>query len=512
MANMTFGVNLIPKANAGVTLGNSNNPWTIVDPKIIGSIDMGRADNSDVGVSSVAEGDDVTASGSQSYAGGLGTVANHASQHVFGEYNVPDPSEELGSDRGDYIEIVGNGTDDENLSNARALDWDGNEYIGGNVYVNCDEDSTGGTRLATISEIPDVSDKADIVSGATSGNFAGLDGYGNLTDSGYSHTDFLTQQDINGKADKNNTVITGSLSMGRAQGTDRGSGSTVLGDGNEASGSNSTATGNQTRAIGNESFASGYQTIAKGEGSTAEGDNTIAYGNTEHAGGRYNFSSLTDEDIADWDDAETYEIGDIVKYVPDGETSPKVFRSKINGNSNNEPPYDDLESDEWIVYTLSVYTFLETIGNGDDDATRANARALTDTGDERLAGDVYVQCNDDSTGGHKLISFGDSNASLGIAYGTCTTGASETDKEVTASGYNLRPGGFISVKFSYDVPEDATMNVNNQGERDIYYRGSAISDGVIKAGDIATFVLSTHYHLIAIDRVSTGQKTWGDLI
>jgi hypothetical protein len=55
--------------------------------------------------------------------------------------------------------------------------------------------------------IPDVSGKADKVSGATNGNFAGLDSNGNLTDSGKKASDFLTQhQDISGKEDKTNKV------------------------------------------------------------------------------------------------------------------------------------------------------------------------------------------------------------------------------------------------------------------------------------------------------------------
>ena len=48
-----------------------------------------------------------------------------------------------------------------------------------------------------------ISDKADKVSSATSGNFAALDSNGNLTDSGHKHSDYLTShQDISGKADK----------------------------------------------------------------------------------------------------------------------------------------------------------------------------------------------------------------------------------------------------------------------------------------------------------------------
>ena len=40
--------------------------------------------------------------------------------------------------------------------------------------------------------IPDITGKADKVSGATNGNFAALDSNGNLTDSGHKHSDYLT--------------------------------------------------------------------------------------------------------------------------------------------------------------------------------------------------------------------------------------------------------------------------------------------------------------------------------
>lgn len=57
--------------------------------------------------------------------------------------------------------------------------------------------------IDTTSYVSDISGKADKVSSATNGNFAGLDSNGNLTDSGSKASDFLTQhQDISGKADK----------------------------------------------------------------------------------------------------------------------------------------------------------------------------------------------------------------------------------------------------------------------------------------------------------------------
>ena len=52
---------------------------------------------------------------------------------------------------------------------------------------------------ADASDIPDITGKADKVSGATSGNFAALDANGNLTDSGKSASDFATPEDIEGQ-------------------------------------------------------------------------------------------------------------------------------------------------------------------------------------------------------------------------------------------------------------------------------------------------------------------------
>ena len=94
-----------------------------------------------------AEGDTTTASGAVAHSEGIGTVANHKSQHVFGEYNTADGSSAAATARGNYVEIVGNGTASNAKSNARALDWSGNEYLKGDVYVGCNADSSGGSKL-----------------------------------------------------------------------------------------------------------------------------------------------------------------------------------------------------------------------------------------------------------------------------------------------------------------------------------------------------------------------------
>lgn len=82
-----------------------------------------------------AEGSGTTASGEIAHAEGRGTVANHKSQHVFGEYNVADDSAAYGIYRGNYVEIVGNGTADNARSNARTLDWSGNETLAGKLTL-----------------------------------------------------------------------------------------------------------------------------------------------------------------------------------------------------------------------------------------------------------------------------------------------------------------------------------------------------------------------------------------
>ena len=46
-----------------------------------------------------------------------------------------------------YVEIIGNGADESSKSNARTLDWSGNERLMGDIYVGCNADSTGGTKL-----------------------------------------------------------------------------------------------------------------------------------------------------------------------------------------------------------------------------------------------------------------------------------------------------------------------------------------------------------------------------
>jgi hypothetical protein len=96
------------------------------------------------GGASHAEGVNTKAAGVCSHSEGTATIANGKDQHVQGRFNVVDNDNK-------FADIVGNGNSEglETVrSNAYALDWDGNLYLKGGVYVNCNADSTGGTKLS----------------------------------------------------------------------------------------------------------------------------------------------------------------------------------------------------------------------------------------------------------------------------------------------------------------------------------------------------------------------------
>ena len=79
-----------------------------------------------------AEGRETTASGEAAHAEGFGTIARTSYQHAEGMYNISDL---------DSIHITGNGTAAKR-SNAHTLDWLGNAWFAGDVYVG----STSGTN------------------------------------------------------------------------------------------------------------------------------------------------------------------------------------------------------------------------------------------------------------------------------------------------------------------------------------------------------------------------------
>jgi hypothetical protein len=99
------------------------------------------------GYRSHAEGWNTTASGTSAHAEGYKTIAASKYQHVQGKYNIEDTEDK-------YAHIVGNGTKDES-NNAHTLDWSGNAWYQGDVYVGGTSQDDG-SKLATESYVNEV--------------------------------------------------------------------------------------------------------------------------------------------------------------------------------------------------------------------------------------------------------------------------------------------------------------------------------------------------------------------
>lgn len=103
------------------------------------------------GRNTIAKGDYSHAEGSgtetyimayASHAEGFGSKASSNYQHVQGKYNIEDANDK-------YAHIVGNGKNDDNRSNAHTLDWNGNAWFAGDVYVKGSSQDEGKKLLST---------------------------------------------------------------------------------------------------------------------------------------------------------------------------------------------------------------------------------------------------------------------------------------------------------------------------------------------------------------------------
>lgn len=90
---------------------------------------------------------------------------------------------------------------------------------------------------------------------------------------------------------------------------------------------------------------------------------------------------------------------------------------------------------------------------------------------------------------------------FGFGYGTCATAAATAAKTATLTDYVLTKGGIVAIKFTNDVPANATLSINEETATAMYYNGVAITANIIYAGDTAVFMYDgTYYHLLCVDR------------
>lgn len=353
------------------------------------------------GSASHAEGYHTTASGDNAHSEGTDTIANHKSQHVSGEFNVADDSSAASTARGNYVEIIGNGTSNNERSNARTLDWSGNENLagslelGGSISINRKAGTTVGANSVAVGYNGEASGQYSFAEGNSSkasGHNSHAEGASTIASGHQSHAEGggTTASGYNSHAEGSGTTASGNYSHAEGSNTQatetnshaegsgakatnqyahaEGGGTTASGVGSHAEGGGSTASGANSHAEGGGTFANGAQShaegggsVANGEESHAEGLNTIASHRSQHVFGEYN--------VADTSTAT----------------------SSNRGN------------------------YVEIIGNGTASNSRSNARTLDWNGNERLKGDLYVGCDSDSTGGSKVLSSSDKGVAEGLA-------------------------------------------------------------------------------------------------
>ena len=133
-SNTTSGVfsHVEGESNTNTGMGNHTEGF--------GNNTSGRWSHAEGGSNSVSgnyshvEGELNVVTSDWSHAEGHSTIAQRTAQHVFGEYNIADTEGADATVKGKYVEIVGNG-DPYTRSNARTLDWSGNEILKGKLTV-----------------------------------------------------------------------------------------------------------------------------------------------------------------------------------------------------------------------------------------------------------------------------------------------------------------------------------------------------------------------------------------
>lgn len=107
---------------------------------------------------SITIGDSI-ANGEYSLAEGFNTIAEGYASHVQGQYNIKDNENK-------YAHIVGGGIDDLNRKNIHTVDWNGNAWYAGDVYIGgfLQNDSK---KLATEEYVDNVKDSIALKDAST---------------------------------------------------------------------------------------------------------------------------------------------------------------------------------------------------------------------------------------------------------------------------------------------------------------------------------------------------------
>lgn len=350
-----------------------------------------------------AEGNNTTASGSQSHSEGNNTIASGPQSHSEGnnttasgsqshaEGNVTMASGKYSHSEGDHTVAQGINSHAEGCGGTYTRD--NIQYTSSAVGMS---DHTEGYQCLTTSGQPGnhaEGYQTQAIGGAShaegnrtiaSGPFSHAEGDGTTASGPQSHAEGAGSQATGTQAHAEGTGTIASGSFAHAEGA-----------GSIAVQTQAHAEGASTNAFGPASHAEGVYALASGEISHAEGEATQAIGKHEHVSGRYNISDT----VPVWTDSTSYQVGDLVSKNITFTDSSNIQRTRTViykcKTANSDSTFKSSKWEESGIYA-------EIIGNGTADNARSNARALDWNGNEHLMGDIYINCNPDSTGGTAL--------------------------------------------------------------------------------------------------------------
>lgn len=353
-----------------------------------------------------AEGSYTLASDDNAHAEGNGTIAENDAAHAEGNNTT---ASGMGAHSEGYMTIASGDKSHSEGDNAKAIGASSHAEGGGTQAVGTGSHAEGGGSRAT-------------------GNYSHSEGGGTTASGDNSHSEGsgTTASGGNSHAEGGGTYATGNYSHAEGTGTHatgdyshtEGGGTTASGADSHAEGGGtqanavcSHAEGASTQANGLDSHAEGAGTQAEGfaahsegtgthadgDSSHAEGFNALAIGSYSHAGGYRNLPDEYDNDRwPEWVQGEHCVPGDKRKRtrIVDEQTVVEGFVCTVE---NTDSDWDDTHWDN--QYGKMNYAVIVGNGYGND---RSNAYCLDWDGNGHFAGDVYIGCNPDGTGGTKL--------------------------------------------------------------------------------------------------------------